>query len=93
MKDLPVDGLNIEKSFIDGLGEDPGNDAIVRLIVDFAHRLGLTVTAEGVENDRRVASLMAMRCDLAQGFDFSKPLPSEAAGTLVATNPSWGVTG
>ena len=63
----------------------------MRLIVDFAHTLGLTVTAEGVENDRQVASLMAMRCDLALGFYFSKPLRGEAAGKLVATNPLWRV--
>jgi diguanylate cyclase (GGDEF)-like protein len=91
VKDLPVDGLKIDKSFIDGLGEDPVNDAIVRLIVDFAHTLGLKVTAEGVENDRQVASLTAMRCDLAQGFYFSQPLGSEAAGELAATNPLWQV--
>jgi diguanylate cyclase (GGDEF)-like protein len=93
VKDLPVDDLKIDKSFIDGLGEDPVNDAIVRLIVDFAHTLGLKVTAEGVENERQVASLTAMRCDLAQGFYFSKPLPSEPAGKLVATNPLWRVPG
>jgi len=52
VKDLPVDGLKIDKSFIDGLGESQVHDAIVRLIVDFAHTLGLEVTAEGVENDR-----------------------------------------
>jgi diguanylate cyclase (GGDEF)-like protein len=92
VKDLPVDSLKIDKSFIDGLGEDPVNDAIVRLIVDFAHTLGLKVTAEGVENSRQVASLTAVRCDLAQGFYFSKPLRSEAAGALVATNPSWQVS-
>jgi hypothetical protein len=46
----------------------------MRLIVDFAHTLGLTVTAKGVENDRRVASLMAMRCDMVQGFHYSRPL-------------------
>jgi EAL domain-containing protein (putative c-di-GMP-specific phosphodiesterase class I) len=91
VKDLPVDDLKIDKSFIDGLGEDPVNDAIVRLIVDFAHTLGLKVTAEGVENDRQVASLTAMSCDLTQGFYFSKPLPSEAARKLVATNPFRGV--
>jgi len=91
VKDLPVDDLKIDKSFIDGLGEDAVNDAIVRLIVDFAHTLGLKVTAEGVENERQVASLTAMKCDLAQGFYFSKPLPSEAAGALVATNPLWRV--
>jgi diguanylate cyclase (GGDEF)-like protein len=89
VKDLPVDSLKIDKSFIDGLGEDTVNGAIVRLIVDFAHTLGLRVTAEGVENGRQVASLTVMRCDLAQGFYFSKPLGSEAAGALVATKPSW----
>jgi diguanylate cyclase (GGDEF)-like protein len=93
VKDLPVDDLKIDKSFIDGLGEDPVNDTIVRLIVDFAHTLGLKVTAEGVENERQVASLTAMGCDLAQGFYFSKPLPSKAAGKLVATNPLWRVPG
>jgi diguanylate cyclase (GGDEF)-like protein len=91
VKNLPVDGLKIDKSFIDGLGEDPVNDAIVRLIVDFAHTLGLKVTAEGVENDRQVAILTAMRCDLAQGFYFSKPLSIEAARDLVATDLSWRV--
>ena len=50
------------------------NDSIVRLIVDFAHTLGLKVTADGVENERQVASLTAMRCDLAQGFYCSRPL-------------------
>jgi EAL domain-containing protein (putative c-di-GMP-specific phosphodiesterase class I) len=89
VKDLPVDDLKIDKSFINRLGEDAVNDAIVRLIVDFAHTLGLKVTAEGVENDRQVASLTAMRCDLAQGFYLSKPRPRKAAGKLMATNPSW----
>jgi EAL domain-containing protein (putative c-di-GMP-specific phosphodiesterase class I) len=92
VKELPLDSLKIDKSLIDGLGEGPVNDAIVRLIVDFAHTLGLKVTAEGVENDRQVASLTVMSCDLAQGFYFSKPLPSEAAGKFVATNPAWGVS-
>ncbi len=57
------------------------------MVVDFAHTLGLEVTAEGVENERQVASLTAMRCDLAQGFYFSRPLSIEAARALVATNP------
>ena len=65
------------------------NDSIVRLIVAIAHTLGLKVTAEGVENGRQVANLMAKSCDLAQGFYFSKPLPSEAAGKFIATNPAW----
>jgi len=92
VKDLPVDDLKIDKSSVDGLKEDAVNDAIVRLIADFAHTLGLEVTVEGVVNDRQVASSTAMRCDLAQGFYFSKLLPSEAAGKFVATNPAWGVS-
>jgi EAL domain-containing protein (putative c-di-GMP-specific phosphodiesterase class I) len=84
-----VDGLKVDKSFIDSLVEDTADDAIMRLIVDFAHTLGLKVAAEGVENEQQMASLTVMRCDLAQGFYFSKPLHSEAAETLMKTNPSW----
>ena len=84
--------LKIDKAFLDGLGEDVVNDALVRLIVDFAHTLGLTVTVEGVENERQVASLMAKRCEMVQGFSFSRPLGGEAAGKFIATDPAWGVS-
>lgn len=60
------------------------NDAIVRLIVDFAHTLGLKVTAEGVENQRQVASLTAKECDQAPGF----PL-FEAATQRGSRGRSW----
>jgi EAL domain-containing protein (putative c-di-GMP-specific phosphodiesterase class I) len=53
VKDLPVDGLRIDQSFTDGLGEDAVNDDIVRLIVDVAPTRGLKVTAEGVEKTGR----------------------------------------
>jgi EAL domain-containing protein (putative c-di-GMP-specific phosphodiesterase class I) len=46
------------------------------------------VTVEGVENERQVDSLRVMRCDLAQGFYFSKPLGGEAARKFVGTNPA-----
>jgi two-component system, chemotaxis family, CheB/CheR fusion protein len=61
VENLPVDDLKIHKSFIDGLGEDPVNDAIVRLSVPLAHTLGLEVTAEGVENSQQVDSLRIKR--------------------------------
>jgi EAL domain-containing protein (putative c-di-GMP-specific phosphodiesterase class I) len=91
VRELPLDDLKIDKSFIDGLGEDAVNEALVRLIVDFAHTLGLKVIAEGVENGQQVASLTVMSCELAQGFHFSRPLSNEAARTLVATNFLWQV--
>ena len=84
--------MKIDRSFIEGLSEDAVNDAIVRLIVDFAHMLRLEVTAEGVENGLQVDSLVVMRCDLAQGFYFSKPLGGEAAGKFIATDPAWRVS-
>jgi EAL domain-containing protein (putative c-di-GMP-specific phosphodiesterase class I) len=57
------------------------------LIVVFALSLVLKVPVEWVVNDRHVAILTAMRCDQAQEFYFSKPLPSEAVGELMTTNP------
>jgi EAL domain-containing protein (putative c-di-GMP-specific phosphodiesterase class I) len=61
VENLPVDYLKSHKPFIDGLGEDPVNDAIVRLSVPLAHTLGLEVTAEGVENSQQVDSLRIKR--------------------------------
>jgi EAL domain-containing protein (putative c-di-GMP-specific phosphodiesterase class I) len=87
MKDLPVDDLKIDKSLIDGLGEDAVNDAIEHLSVDFAHTLGLKVTAEGVENDRQVASLTAMRCDLDPGFLFLETATQQGSGGARVDEP------
>ena len=87
--DLPADDLEIDESFIDARGEDTANNSIMSLIVDFAHTLGLTVTTKRVENDQQVANLMAMGCDMVQGFYSSRPLSTEAVRALVATNPSW----
>ena len=86
LKDLPVDSLKIDKSFVRGLGEDEADTAIVGLVINLAHTLNLDVTAEGVENDRQLTRLLQMGCDLGQGYYFSKPLPSEEAGALMATN-------
>ncbi len=91
LKDLPVDSLKIDKSFVDGLGSDKADTTIVRLIVDLAHTLDMEVTAEGVETAEQLARLVELGCDLGQGYYFSKPLPRASAGTLLAANPSWSV--
>jgi EAL domain-containing protein (putative c-di-GMP-specific phosphodiesterase class I) len=77
-------------SSLDYVKDLPVDDAIVRLLVDFAHTPGLEVTAEGVENDRQVASLTAMRYDLDPGFIFLEAATQRGSGALVATNPLWG---
>jgi len=77
LKRLPVHELKIDKSFVLGLKPGSEDEAIVRSIVDLGHRLGLKVVAEGVEDDAVWEVLVASRCDLAQGYLLSRPLPAD----------------
>ncbi|HEU0127002.1 MAG TPA: GGDEF domain-containing protein, partial [Pseudonocardiaceae bacterium] len=74
LRRLPVDEVKIDKSFVLGLASDLGDLAVVRAIVDLGHSLGLTVVAEGVEEDATRDQLVEMGCDVAQGFLISRPL-------------------
>ncbi|HLL39024.1 MAG TPA: EAL domain-containing protein, partial [Rubrobacteraceae bacterium] len=77
LKRLPADVLKIDKLFVKGLGSDIEDTAIVGMIIELAHTLGMEVVAEGVETEEQAALLAEMGCDLAQGFYFSRPLPPE----------------
>ncbi|MQA60415.1 MAG: EAL domain-containing protein [Actinophytocola sp.] len=74
LRQLPVDEVKIDKSFVFGMGTDLGDLAVVRSIVELGHSLGLTVVAEGVEEDLARDQLEAMGCDVAQGYLISRPL-------------------
>jgi len=74
---LAPDFLKVDRSFVDGLGVDPHDSAIVAAVINLAHTLGLFVIAEGVESQAQVQRLWALGCDLVQGFVVSKPLPPE----------------
>ncbi|MGH3862753.1 putative bifunctional diguanylate cyclase/phosphodiesterase [Actinokineospora sp.] len=74
LRQLPVDEVKIDKSFVLGMGTDLGDHAVVRSIVELGHSLGLTVVAEGVEEDVARDQLAAMGCDVAQGYLISRPL-------------------
>jgi diguanylate cyclase (GGDEF)-like protein/PAS domain S-box-containing protein len=76
LKDFPVDGVKLDKSFVEGLGEDATGTALVRKIIDLCHTLGLEVLAEGIETPEQAAMLKDMGCDLGQGYYFAHPLPS-----------------
>jgi diguanylate cyclase (GGDEF)-like protein/PAS domain S-box-containing protein len=89
LKRMPVDSLKIDQTFIAGLGEDPGDEAIVSGVISLGHALGLKVVAEGVETEEQLARLREMGCDLAQGYHFAKPLPSEDAEKLLVEGISW----
>ncbi|GAB3479547.1 diguanylate cyclase/phosphodiesterase [Amycolatopsis cihanbeyliensis] len=77
LRQLPVDQVKIDKSFVLGMGTDLGDLAVVRSIVELGHSLGLTVVAEGVEEDIARDQLEAMGCDVAQGYLISRPLSEE----------------
>jgi len=75
LKDLPVDELKIDQSFIRNLLQDESSAAIVKSTIQLAHNLGLKVVAEGIETPEVAAALLAAGCDIGQGYHFSKALP------------------
>ena len=79
LKRLPVDTIKIDKSFVLDMADDEADEAIVRSTIELAHNLGLRVVAEGVESAAAWMRLVALGCDLAQGFHLARPLPGERA--------------
>jgi diguanylate cyclase (GGDEF)-like protein/PAS domain S-box-containing protein len=74
---LPVDELKIDKSFVTGLSTAGDDAVIVRSTIDLAHNLGLTVVAEGVEDEAAKEMLVGYGCDRAQGYFFARPCPAD----------------
>ncbi len=77
LKNLPVDSLKIDKSFIQEIEKSKEDQAIVKGIIALANSLGLKTVAEGVETEAQRALIAEFGCDVAQGFLISKPLPIE----------------
>jgi diguanylate cyclase (GGDEF)-like protein len=84
LKQLPVDVIKIDKSFVIDMPHDASDAAIVRSTIELAHNLGLKVVAEGVESHEAWLRLKDLGCDLAQGFHVSRPLPADAMTRLLA---------
>jgi diguanylate cyclase (GGDEF)-like protein/PAS domain S-box-containing protein len=74
LKRLPVETIKIDRSFVNGLGQDDEDTAIVQAVIGMADSLRLLCVAEGVETDEQVAALRALGCQIAQGFLFGHPL-------------------
>ncbi|NGZ75904.1 putative bifunctional diguanylate cyclase/phosphodiesterase [Saccharibacillus alkalitolerans] len=77
LKNMPIDRLKIDRSFVSEVMNGQSDAAIVSTIASMAHHLKLKVTAEGVENEEQLAFLRSQRCHEAQGFLFSRPVPAE----------------
>lgn len=84
LKHLPVSHLKIDRQFVAAITSDEHDAAIVRSTIEMAHRLGLTVTAEGATDRATLLALREMNCDVAQGFYISEPVPLDQLVPLVA---------
>ncbi len=84
LKRLPLDEVKIDRSFVAGMAEDASDAAIVRSTIDIARHLGLSVVAEGVETEETLGALSDLRCDVAQGYLLSRPLPADEVGDWLA---------
>jgi diguanylate cyclase (GGDEF)-like protein/PAS domain S-box-containing protein len=77
IRDMPVDVLKIDRSFVSGVDVDPQNQSIVSAFIELARGLGVTTLAEGIETEGELAFLLERGCVMGQGFYFSKPVPPE----------------
>jgi len=87
LKRFPVAKLKIDRSFVRDLETDADDQAIASTIVSMGRNLRLTVLAEGVETRQQLDLLRRMDCDMAQGFLFSRALPSDEVGELLRAQP------
>jgi diguanylate cyclase (GGDEF)-like protein len=78
LKNLPINELKIDRSFIMTMIEDPGNALIVRSVIELGHNLGFTLVAEGVETEQTLTALAGLGCDIAQGYHLSRPISATA---------------
>jgi len=88
LKRLPIDCLKVDRSFVQDITADPNDASITRAIIKLAHSLKLHVVAEGVETEGQLGMLIANRCDVIQGYFFSRPVPLTDLHRMLAEDKS-----
>ncbi|MDJ0812997.1 MAG: EAL domain-containing protein [Woeseiaceae bacterium] len=88
LKELPIDVLKIDRSYVAGLASNEKDSALVSAMIALGQRLGLAVVAEGVETPDQLAALRNLECDAFQGFLISEPVPGHAFSSLLSTPPN-----
>jgi len=90
LKKLPVDEIKIDQSFVYGLITNEDDAVIVHSTIELAHNLGLTVVAEGVENQEVHDMLKTLGCDISQGYYFTRPIANTELSLWLSESP-WGL--
>ena len=86
LRDLPIDEVKLDRSFIASVTVDQRAAAVVRAVIDLTHDLGITVVAEGIEDAETSAWLREHHCDVGQGYYFGRPIAASEIPGLVALN-------
>ncbi len=86
LQSLPLDRLKIDKSFVDGIGNDSKKEQVVRIVIELAKSLGLRSIAEGVEEENQLKYLIDNGCDEIQGYYFAKPMFKEEFEKFIKSN-------
>ena len=90
LRRFPVDILKIDKSFVDGVATEPTASALVDAMIRIGKTLRLETVAEGVEKPDQAERLRSLQCDLAQGYLYSKPMPSETLTEMLSARAKAG---
>lgn len=86
---FPITELKIDRSFVSGSDVEKGNLDIIETIAILAKKLGMEVTAEGIETAQQLQKLRELKCEYGQGYFFSKPLESKAIEALIMADSVW----
>jgi|GEM_PF-2016478 len=90
LHNFPIDVLKIDRSFIGNLGQDASLTAVLQTVTELARTLKFAVVAEGIETDPQLNVVCGLRCDFAQGYYFSRPLPPDEAAAFCVRAASTG---
>jgi EAL domain-containing protein (putative c-di-GMP-specific phosphodiesterase class I) len=92
LRDLPIDELKLDQSFVIPMLDDERASALVASSIHLGHSMGLRIVAEGVETGEVLEQLSLFGCDIVQGYFFSRPVPAASLETWLAERVAEGAT-